>query len=80
MNKKKIYQMIAKVALVATLMTGVSGVLPNDDTFNLLQAESVYAAEIGTVTVTASSLWTYSRADWNVRIAVVSRGRKLTAV
>lgn len=36
MNKKKIYQMIAKVALVATLMTGASGVLPNDDTFNLL--------------------------------------------
>lgn len=80
MNKKKIYQMIAKVALVATLMTGVSGVLPNDDTFNFLQAESAYAAEIGTVTVTASSLWTYSRADWNARIAVVSRGTKLTAV
>ena len=80
MNKKKIYQMIARVAIVATLMTGASSVLPSESNLNFMGSESVYASEIGIVTVTTSSLWTYSRADWNAKIEVVSRGTKLTAI
>ena len=80
MNKKKIYQMIARVALMATLMTGASAVVPQDSNLNFMHSESAYAAEIGTVTVTTASLWTYSRADWNAKVAVVSRGAKFTAV
>ncbi len=40
---------------------------------------TVNAAQInGEVTVSAASLWTYSKADWNARTKIVNKGEKFT--
>ncbi|MFH5836664.1 SH3 domain-containing protein [Proteiniclasticum sp. C24MP] len=68
MKNFKLKKLIA-TAILASVITTTSGTFQGRDT------ASVYAAEIaGSVTVTAGSLWTYARADWNAKTQVVNRG------
>ena len=72
MNNFRLKKIIA-TAILASVISASGGTFPGRDT------ASVHAAEIaGSITVTAGSLWTYGRADWNAKTQVVNRGDSFT--
>lgn len=73
MNHEKIRKKILKVLVASLLFHSLSTAFPLRDPWLL----EVHAAEAGTVSVKASSLWTYARPDWNAKIEVVHKGAVL---
>lgn len=81
MLSKKIRSLIVRSMVMVLVTTAAVGFAPTVDSFTggVNSTLEVMAAEAsGTVTVTATSLWTYSRADWAARSQVVSRGSQFT--
>ncbi|HCW72777.1 MAG TPA: hypothetical protein DHM90_02140, partial [Clostridiaceae bacterium] len=81
MISRKLKILVAKITLLSMIAAGTSAILPlHSDLGWASQAVTVMAAETGKVTVTCSSLWTYSRAAWAAKIAVVSKGASFNVV
>ncbi len=81
MISRKLKILVAKITLLSMIAAGTSAMLPLHDDFGWAnQSVTVMATETGKVTVTCSSLWTYSRAAWAAKIAVVSKGASFNVV
>ncbi|WP_312649269.1 SH3 domain-containing protein [Proteiniclasticum sp.] len=81
MISRKLKILVAKITLLSMIAAGTSAILPlHSDLKWADNAMTVMAAETGKVTVTCSSLWTYSRAAWAAKIAVVSKGTSFNVV
>jgi len=63
------------------MTVGLSTILvPNFKEPVVVEAANVINQTQGVVTVNASSLWTYSRADWNARTKAFSKGTQFTVL
>ncbi len=75
MLSKKLSSQVAKITLMSMIAVTAPSALPIiEELQSFGSAVSVFAEEMGKVTVTCSSLWTYSSASWSAKIAVVSKG------
>lgn len=81
MRSENLKRLIAKITLM-TLLTASSPMVFSAPFGSPLSQKPfvVMAAETGTVTVTCSALWTYSRAAWSAKIEVVGKGASFTVV
>ena len=75
MLSKKLRSRVVKITLMSMIAVTAPSVLPVIEELQSFGGSiSVFAEETGKVTVTCSSLWTYSAASWSAKIAVVSKG------
>ena len=75
MLSKKLKSQVAKITLMSMIAVTAPSVFPViEELHSFGSTVSVFAEETGKVTVTCSSLWTYSSASWSAKIAVVSKG------
>lgn len=81
MISRKLKILVAKITLLTMIAAGTSAVLPLNHNFGWApKTITVMAAETGKVTVTCSSLWTYSSASWAAKASVVSKGAAFNVI
>lgn len=79
MLSKKTKNLIFKAGIAFSIAVGTSVVpLPGIDT--TIEVEATTNQAIGELTVTANSLWAYSKPNWNAKTKTFSKGTKLTVI